>query len=108
MSKSLSAMIPDVNSVLQLEPEELAGVLIEHLNSLTPQEQHQLNRHNFLTLVGNSGLPPGDSRESQTCLRRSLGLARTGMPDCSITRGRRKPWFLHHEARSKVGRPKCL
>jgi uncharacterized protein (TIGR02391 family) len=49
MYKSLISMLPDASSVLSLEPEELAGVVIEHLNSFSPQEQWQLNRHNFLT-----------------------------------------------------------
>jgi uncharacterized protein (TIGR02391 family) len=57
MPKSLIGMLPDVNSILQLEPEELAGVLIEYFNSLTPQEQSQLNRHNFLTYWGLDGFP---------------------------------------------------
>jgi len=48
MTKSLKSMLPDATSVLALEPEELGGVLLEHFNSMTPQEQFQLNRHNFL------------------------------------------------------------
>jgi len=48
MAKSLISMLPDSASVLVLEPEELAGVLLEYFNSMTPQEQFQLNRHNFL------------------------------------------------------------
>jgi len=49
MSKSLISILPDAASVLALEPEELAGVLLEYFNSLPPQEQFQLNRHNFLS-----------------------------------------------------------
>ena len=41
-------MLPDAASVLALEPEELGGVLLEHFNSMTAQEQFQLSRHNFL------------------------------------------------------------
>lgn len=48
MTRSLKSMLPDVASVLALEPEELGGVLLEHFNSMTAQEQFQLNRHNFL------------------------------------------------------------
>ena len=48
MTKSLKLMLPDAASVLALEPEELGGVLLEHFNSMTVQEQFQLNRHNFL------------------------------------------------------------
>lgn len=49
MTKSFVSMLPDAASVLALEPEELGGVLLEHFNSMTAQEQFQLNRHNFLT-----------------------------------------------------------
>jgi len=41
------AMISDAEALLALEPEELAGVLLTHLNSLMPGDQN-LNRHNFL------------------------------------------------------------
>jgi uncharacterized protein (TIGR02391 family) len=57
MPNSISAQFRDVNQLLQLEPEELAGVLMEYFNSLTPQEQTQLNRHNFLTYWGLDGFP---------------------------------------------------
>ena len=40
-------MIPDPEDVLSLEPEELAGVLLEHLNSLPENEREALNRYNF-------------------------------------------------------------
>jgi uncharacterized protein (TIGR02391 family) len=48
MTKSLVSMLPDAASVLTLEPEELGGVLLEYFNSMTAQEQFNLNRHNFL------------------------------------------------------------
>ena len=48
MTKCLMSMLPDAASVLALEPEELGCVLLEHFNSMTAQEQFQLNRHNFL------------------------------------------------------------
>jgi len=41
-------MLPNAASVLALETEELAGVLLEYFNSMTAHEQFQLNRHNFL------------------------------------------------------------
>ena len=41
----LYSLVPDAKAVLDLEPEELAGVLMEHLNSLPPSDQ--LNRYNF-------------------------------------------------------------
>src|ERR1700731_575358 len=60
MPISLKTVIPAASSVVQLEPEELAGVLIQILNSLTPQDQQQLNRHNFLTYWGVEGYSQGD------------------------------------------------
>jgi uncharacterized protein (TIGR02391 family) len=39
-------MIPDVEKVLALEPEELAGILLVYLKSLPPRDS-QLNLHNF-------------------------------------------------------------
>jgi uncharacterized protein (TIGR02391 family) len=44
---SLHSLVPDPDAMLALEPEELAGVLLQHLNSLPQQEQGQLNRYNF-------------------------------------------------------------
>ena len=44
---SIHSLLPDAEALLDLEPEELAGVLLEYLNSLPPSEEQQLNRHNF-------------------------------------------------------------
>ena len=49
MSFQINALIPDPEQLLALEPEELAGVLLEYLNSLAPGEQSQLNQHNVGT-----------------------------------------------------------
>ena len=38
---SLYSLVPDAKALLDLEPEELAGVLMEHLNSLSSSEQRQ-------------------------------------------------------------------
>ncbi len=45
---SIRSLLPDANAVLDLEPEELAGVLLEYLSSLPPREQQEMNRHNLL------------------------------------------------------------
>ena len=37
---SLYSLVSDAKALLDLEPEELAGVLMEHLNSLPPSDQH--------------------------------------------------------------------
>ena len=47
MTVSLYSLVPDAKALLDLEPEELAGVLMEHFNSLPPSEQREQNRHNF-------------------------------------------------------------
>jgi hypothetical protein len=49
-------MIPNAEDWLALEPEELAGVLLEHLNSLD-ERSPSLNRYNF----GVPGVSPADA-----------------------------------------------
>ena len=39
MTVSIHSLVPDSKALLALEPEELAGVLMEHLNSLSPSDQ---------------------------------------------------------------------
>ena len=47
MSKSIYSIISDPEVLLALEPEELAGIVLEYLNSLSESESGQLNRSNF-------------------------------------------------------------
>jgi uncharacterized protein (TIGR02391 family) len=47
MRISLHSLIPDPKALLELEPEELAGVILEYLNSLPEDSRGQLNRYNF-------------------------------------------------------------
>src|SRR5262245_10744213 len=57
MAIALAAIVPDPETLLTLEPEELAGVLLEHLNSLqTFEEQQRLGRRHFFRTLG--GYPP--------------------------------------------------
>ena len=49
---SIYSLVPDATALLELEAEELAGVLMEHLNSLSTSEQENLSRHNFLIGIG--------------------------------------------------------
>jgi uncharacterized protein (TIGR02391 family) len=39
--------MPDHEALLALEPEELAGIVLEYLHSLSPRDSGQLNRYNF-------------------------------------------------------------
>jgi uncharacterized protein (TIGR02391 family) len=47
MAKTLFSILPDPEAMLALEPEELAGVILEHLNSLPENERNQINRFNY-------------------------------------------------------------
>ena len=44
---TIHSLIPDPEVLLALEPEELAGVVLEYLNTLDPRSSGQLNRYNF-------------------------------------------------------------
>ena len=54
---SIHSLLPDPKALLKPEPEELAGVLMQHPNSLPPSEARQRNRHNF-SLYSTDGYPP--------------------------------------------------
>ena len=45
--RSIHDLLPDPDALLSLEPEELAGVVLEHLNSVHPSHPSSLNRYNF-------------------------------------------------------------
>jgi hypothetical protein len=47
MEKRLHTIIPDPEAVLSLEPEELAGAVLEILNSVDQSTRGKLNRYNF-------------------------------------------------------------
>lgn len=48
MSTSLAALYPDAQALLDLEPEELAGVILEHLHVVPQPERHSLlNRRDY-------------------------------------------------------------
>lgn len=44
---SIHSLVPDAEALLALSPEELAGVVLQHLNSLSASSSGQLNRYNF-------------------------------------------------------------
>jgi uncharacterized protein (TIGR02391 family) len=58
MARTLHEILPDAELLLSLEPEELAGVVLEYLNSLGSGDRGQLNRHNFSLPHTVQGYPP--------------------------------------------------
>jgi uncharacterized protein (TIGR02391 family) len=44
---SIYSILPDAEALLNLEPEELAGIVLEYLNSLSPMNASQMHRGNF-------------------------------------------------------------
>ena len=57
MGDTMSALISDPQDLLSLEPEELAGTVIEHLNSVCETDQRNLNREIFCSDLGIRGYP---------------------------------------------------
>src|SRR2546427_411496 len=103
MPKSMIALIPDVNSALQLKPEELAGLIIEYLNSLTPAEQQQLNRHNFLTYWGLQDYPQEAREKLQFAFAEAWAWLERDCFDCPQTRSGREPRLFHNPAWPQAG-----
>jgi hypothetical protein len=48
----LHDLVPDADTLLALEPEELAGILLEHLHRIAPQARGQF--HQSSVLLGHS------------------------------------------------------
>lgn len=77
-------MVPDAATALELEPEELGAVLLEHIQSLPPNELSQLNRHNFFAVSFGVGTfreyPPDQQHAMVTAFREGwLWLEREGI-----------------------------
>ena len=81
MTVSIYSLVSDAKALLDLEPEELAGVLIEHLNSLPPSDQRQLNRYNFGLDSHTVEEYPQDQREElmQALMEAWVWLEREGL-----------------------------
>lgn len=61
----LHVLLPDPNALLALEPEELAGALMEHFHSLPQNERSSLNQANFFgTHIGSLRKYPRDSQQA--------------------------------------------
>jgi hypothetical protein len=44
---SIASIVPDPEALLALEPEEVAGIVLQYLNSSSASNSGQLNRYNF-------------------------------------------------------------
>src|SRR5262245_15953322 len=78
--KSIYEMIPDPEVLLALEPEELAGVILEYLNSLGPGDRGQLNRHNFSLPHTYQQYPPSSQKDVGRALMEAwVWLEREGL-----------------------------
>ena len=44
---TIPSLIPDPDDLLALQPEELAGYVLEYLNTLPQREQNEISRYNF-------------------------------------------------------------
>lgn len=76
---SIHSLISDPQALLELEPEELAGVLLEYLNSLTPSEEGQLRTYHFS--LDAAGEYPKSQREnlSEALMEVWVWLEREGL-----------------------------
>ena len=81
MTVSLYSLVPDAKALLELEPEELAGVLMERLNSLSTLEQRQrLNRYSYGHVDTVQEYPPDQQKAlSQALMEAWVWLEREGL-----------------------------
>jgi uncharacterized protein (TIGR02391 family) len=81
MPTSISAIIADPDTILALQPEELAGAILQYLNAMSPQQQKDvLNPHVLCGRYGVQGYPP-DYREriSRALMEGWVWLEREGL-----------------------------
>src|SRR5215470_19998975 len=75
-----SALLPDPEILLSMEPEDLAGIVLQYLNSLSRHESGQLNRHNFTIDSNLGGYPPQQYKEIGKALMEAwIWLEREGL-----------------------------
>ena len=79
MSKTLFSIIPDPKVVLALEPEELAGVVLEILNSLRGKNPGQLNRYNFSLPSSFTDYPSHHDQIAEAVMEAWTWLEREGL-----------------------------
>jgi uncharacterized protein (TIGR02391 family) len=96
-------IFPDTDTLLILEPEELAGIVLEFLNLLPPQEANQLlNTHNFSNVATVDGYPQEKKMEIRKALMEAWSwLDKEGLiaprPDSMDS-----PWFFISRRGKKV------
>ena len=81
MPGRLFDIFPDSDALLSLEPEELAGIVLEFLNSLGHAVANQLlNAHNFSSIETADGYPSDKKREILNALMEAwVWLEREGL-----------------------------
>src|SRR5919198_664888 len=80
MALSLFSLIPDPERLLALEPEELAGIVLEYLNSLPDDLRGQLNRYNISLPHTVQEYPPAyQQRISEAIMEAWVWLEREGL-----------------------------
>lgn len=62
---SIHSLVPDSEALLALAPEELAGVVLQYLNSLSNSDSGQLNRYN-ISLPHTVQAYPSEHRDRRT------------------------------------------
>jgi uncharacterized protein (TIGR02391 family) len=95
--KSFHSMIPDADTVLALEPEELAGFLLEYLHSLDLNERWSLNPHNmFHDPSGRFSEYPNDRRVQvrDAVVEAWMHLEREGLLVPRIEESGRNTWVF--------------
>jgi uncharacterized protein (TIGR02391 family) len=76
----ISKVVPDPEVLLALEPEEVAGVVLEFLNSLAREHVGYLNQHAFSLGETLSGYPPQYTERARRVLMEGwVWLEREGM-----------------------------
>ena len=77
---SIHNLLPDPDALLALAPEELAGVVLQYLNSVSHSNSGQLNRYNFSLPHTVEGYPPEyQDRISRALMEAWVWLEREGL-----------------------------
>ena len=95
MPDLISSIVPDPSVLLSLEPAELAGVLLQYLNSLPENERKLFNRYNLF--LPNSALVAGYRAEHHDRIRDALmegwsWLEREGL--IALKPGHQGEWYF--------------